>query len=196
MFKYVCVYRPVHVHVCKYICICMFAYKYLCMCAFLCVWACMCAWECSECGLSNVMCAECCILTPYMAREQIKPLGSWKPQIYKTVHKMIAAVKNISWSEMEKRENWRVYWLWDPGSYCRCGGRKDLIQVLKAEQKPEKKTDHKSCKHWNSVAPGQWISKCKGPGEERCWLFWREKRRPVWLEPTKEGQMAMDKVRK
>lgn len=95
------------------ICLCMLAYKYLCMCAFICVWACMCICGCSECGLPNVICGEHCILSPPMTRKRIKPLISWEPHIYKTVYKMIVAVKNISWSEMEHKENQGVHFIWD-----------------------------------------------------------------------------------
>lgn len=62
--------------------------------------------------------------------------------------------------------------------------REDFIQALKTEQKPENETDHKCA------------GKCKGPGEGRNWLFQREKWRLIWLEPAKEGTMAMDEIRK
>lgn len=63
-----------------------------------------------------------------------KPLISWEPQIYKTVYKMIVAVKNISWSEMEHKENQGVYFIWDQAAIRDMLAREDFIQALKTDQ--------------------------------------------------------------
>lgn len=47
---------------------------------------------------------------------------------------MIVAVKNISWSEMEHKENQGVHFIWDQTAIRDVVAREDFIQALKTEQ--------------------------------------------------------------
>lgn len=47
---------------------------------------------------------------------------------------MIVAVKNISWSEMEHKENQGVHFIWDQAAIRDMLAREDFIQALKTDQ--------------------------------------------------------------